>query len=103
MLAPIMPYITEEIYQMYYKNCKSIHVDSWPSPILQDREAEKIGDEFVRVLAYVRQEKSRLNKSLKEEVKVLYCSPLLKTVVHDLRAVTKAKEVKFGSELKVDF
>ena len=31
LFAPIIPFITEEIYQTYYKEQESIHITDWPT------------------------------------------------------------------------
>ncbi|MFA6073753.1 MAG: valine--tRNA ligase [Candidatus Woesearchaeota archaeon] len=73
LFAPIMPFITEEIYQMYFKDieCKeSIHVSSWPeyNPELIDEHAEKAGELLVQVIAELRKHKSTRQLSLKAEL-----------------------------------
>jgi valyl-tRNA synthetase len=119
LTAPIMPYITEEIYHLYFAQKEkkaSIHVSSWPEydSNLIDEEAEKAGDYLVQILAAVRKFKSEKALSLKQEIKslVLECSPelreLLEKVYDDLKAVTIAKDIDFGeadtelnSEIKI--
>ena len=111
MFAPIMPFITEEIYQSYFvdkEKSNSIHISSWPSysEKLNNSGAEKIWERFIEVVSYVRQEKANKNKSLKVEV-ILTISDkdrqLLMPVMEDLKAVTNAKEIKFGKKLKLEF
>ncbi|MDP3027429.1 MAG: class I tRNA ligase family protein, partial [Nanoarchaeota archaeon] len=100
LLAPIMPFVTEEIYQSYFikrEKTRSIHLSNWPNnKKLIDNKIEKIGDEFIRTLNFVRQKKAEKNLSLKEPVKFLRCSNFLDIVVDDLKAVTNAQEIKFG-------
>ncbi len=98
LFAPIMPHITEEIYQLYFvdkEKCKSIHNSSWPESNFVDEEAEKIGDVFVEILAFVRKYKSEKNMSLKEDIeKITINSNVdLSKVIDDLKATTKAKEI----------
>ena len=72
MIAPIMPHITEEIYQLYfasYEKAKSIHISLWPKPILHDEKAEKIGEMVVYAVQKARQAKSEKNVSLKTPLK----------------------------------
>ena len=48
LFAPFFPHITEEIFQKQYKQFEqdeSIHISSWPKPILKDEEAEEKGEE----------------------------------------------------------
>jgi len=87
LFAPIMPHITEELYQLHYRkfdNAPSIHVSAWPiyREELLDPEAEKIGDDVVEIVAAVRKFKSERQLSMK--------APLAKlriTSKHDLRLV----------------
>lgn len=107
LIAPVLPFVTEEIYQYMFKdyeNCKSIHLSLWPEYDKKNinEKIEKIGAKFVETINFVRQEKSRNNFSLKQEVKVLTCDEILQDCVDDLKAVTKAKEVEFG-KLNVTF
>jgi len=104
MFAPIMPYVSEEIYQEYYRErekLKSIHLSEWPSfnKVFIDKKAETIGALFVEILTKVRQFKSRENKSMKQEI-ILTLEKKdrihLKECLDDLQAVTQAKEIKEG-------
>ncbi|MBS3167791.1 valine--tRNA ligase [Candidatus Woesearchaeota archaeon] len=108
LFAPIMPYITEQLYQDIFKDKekdKSLHISTWPifDKNLVDKKSEKIGNEFVEVVSFVRKEKSSKGKSLKEPLKLLNCYTSLKLLDKDLKAVTQAKEIKYGKELKIEF
>jgi valyl-tRNA synthetase len=109
LFAPIMPYITEEIYQLFYKETekgKSLHLSSWPkydSKLVFEKE-EEIGDRLIEVIAEVRKIKSENKVSLKEEVKELVLDlkeEEVKEFLDDLKAVTKAKKVSFGKKLAI--
>jgi len=111
MFSPIMPYITEEIYSMYFINeekVDSIHLSDWPKyeSKLEAPVSEKIFDKFVEVLNEVRQVKSKKNKSLKEEI-ILNLQKKDKTLllssIEDLKAVTSSKEIRFGPKFKVEW
>jgi len=93
---------------MYFKKSekdKSIHISSWPKYDKEDKEAEKIGDIMIKVIAAVRQFKNQKQKSLKEPVKLLVvsCKVKLDSVLDDLKAVTKAEKIEFedSEELKI--
>lgn len=111
MFAPIMPFITEEIYNLYFvekEKKKSIHLSEWPKydKKIKDIFSEKIFDEFVNVLSEVRQAKAKENKSLKEEIVLVLpnkTKKLLLSSLEDLKAVTNAKDIKTGSKLKVEW
>lgn len=107
LIAPIMPHITEEIYQAYFKNkekSKSIHISSFPkhNPKLINKKIEKLGNEFISIITKARQFKSKHKKSLKAPVKLTISNRQLKSFLFDLQAVTNAKEIKFG-KFKVSF
>ncbi len=113
MFAPIMPFVTEEIYQMKFaseEKKKSIHVSSWPEVNEKeiDDNVEKAGDLAVEIIGAVRKFKSEKNISLKTDVKKLtidlskeisnnidILKPLEK-MFQDIKAVTRAFEVSFG-------
>jgi valyl-tRNA synthetase len=111
MFAPIMPFITEEIYQLYFakgEKMKSIHNSSWPKydANLNDNGAEKVFDTFVNVLNNVRQLKAKANKSLKEEVGLTLTKDaysMLFSSMDDLKAVCNARDVKKGSKFDVEW
>ncbi len=106
LFAPIMPFITEEIYQLFFKDKEkeeSIHVSSWPvfdSKLVFEKE-EKAGDLAVKVLAEVRKYKSLNKLSLKaelSEVKISCSSEqkeLLLLVIDDLSVVGNVKNFSF--------
>ena len=61
-----MPFITEEIYQTYFKKTektKSIHISNWPE--CKTLSATKELELFYQILAKVRQAKSKQKKSMK--------------------------------------
>ncbi|MEK6860298.1 MAG: valine--tRNA ligase [Nanoarchaeota archaeon] len=104
LIAPIMPFITEEIYQTYFKKIekdKSIHISSWPvvaSSLSKDKE-DSIFQLFIDVLTKVRQEKSNNKKSMKAEIILSLDKETmgkLKDILEDLKDVCCAKEIKEG-------
>ncbi len=108
LFAPIMPYITEEIYQYGFsekEGHESIHMSSWPEldERLIDEEAEGIGDKLVAIIASVRKKKSEANLSLKTPLKrlVIECSDsdkaLFEDMMVDLKGPTRAETVEFAT------
>jgi valyl-tRNA synthetase len=74
LLAPVVPHLTEEIYQYLYKENKgytSIQISQWPkfNPALVDADAETAGDAIIAVMAEVRKDKAENKKSLNAPVK----------------------------------
>lgn len=116
LFAPIMPFITEEVYQQYFKEFEkdeSIHISKWPSynSKLVDEEAEKAGDLAVAVVSEIRKHKSINKQSLKVELESITISctkdqeKLLKLVETDILRAGVVKNIKYESseELKVSF
>ena len=111
MMAPIMPYITEEIYQMYYasrEKLESIHVSSWPSTVKVD-DCSGLGELLVFVIGRVRRAKSDKNVSMKEPVKMLNIVGKIsvkefESIEGDIRSTTGAETVEYekGEEMKVE-
>lgn len=108
LLAPIMPYITEAVYQKYFSKAekkKSIHSSQWPEANVKfiDESAETTGDHIVAILAAVRKMKSEKNLSVKVPVKQLtiQCSSELKEQLilgfDDLKATAHIEEIIFGN------
>ncbi len=107
LLSPIMPHITEEIYQHYFirfEKTKSIHLSSWPEEHKEwnDKKIEKSGDLAIQTISLVRQEKTKAQKSLKEPVRKIILSKKLKILEQDIKAVTQAQELLYGKEFKVE-
>jgi len=115
MFAPIIPFITEEIYDLYFKKFESeesIHLNSWPKSLeITDESVLDAGDLAVKVIGLVRKYKSENQMSLKEELEkvVITCNEedkkLLELVLEDIKSTAKIKlvEYKDGSSLVVDF
>jgi valyl-tRNA synthetase len=114
LMAPITPFITEELYQHFFKKhekSKSVHITKWPDLNLTEDNAEKIGDFFVYVLQDVRKVKSEKNLLLKDPVKKLITRGKItkqdfEKIRPDLVATTKAEELIFEplpKESKIDY
>jgi valyl-tRNA synthetase len=75
-LAPIMPYVAEEIYQNLYRqfeNAESIHKTQYPE-VSKKYESEDIinsGNKFVEIISIVRKFKAENRLSMKEELSKL--------------------------------
>ncbi|MFC1741534.1 class I tRNA ligase family protein, partial [Nanoarchaeota archaeon] len=107
LIAPIMPHITETVYQLYFAKTegdKSIHISSWPE--VQDHlingQAEVAGDLIVELICAVRKFKAEKQVSLKKPVKLtIECDDEHKAKIEDakldLMATTNATELIFGT------
>ncbi len=108
LIAPFMPFITEEIYQNNYKKNekeKSIHLCKWPEFDSKVKE-EKLLDEFFSILSRIRQEKTNAKKSMNSEIILTLEKSSIKSfegMIEDLKNVTNSKEIKEGKEFGVEF
>jgi len=108
LVAPIMPFVTEKIYQEFFKaheGDESIHITNWPeyNEKFIDADAEEAGDLIVDIVSAVRKFKSENKLSLKVDLNKLtiQCDEKQKTLIEqaigDLKATTRALEVDFGN------
>jgi len=121
MASPIMPFITEEIYQEYFRKIekeKSIHISDWPevgtpqaypetfSKKISTRgkdKSDKTLDLILEIISKVRQEKTKVGKPMNAEcVLTISNKEKLKDVLEDLKGVTNVREIKKG-KFKVEF
>lgn len=106
LIAPIMPHITEAVYQLYFAEAegqKSIHISRWPKvdEHLFNEQAEVTGDLFIDIIAAVRKFKSEKQVSLKKPIKLIVeCDDDHKEKIEeakkDLCATANATEFSFG-------
>jgi valyl-tRNA synthetase len=111
LMAPITPHFTEEVYHLYFadkeKN-KSIHVSEWPGydKKLKDDRIEKSGDMAIGIISAARKHKGDKNISLGNEVKELVIKAkdkgLLDLFLDDIKATTRAKEIKFEGKADIE-
>lgn len=108
MFSPVTPFITEDIYQNYFKKYekeKSIHISAWPEQIKIKNKNTDVFDLMIDIVSKVRQAKSNAKKSVKAEIILTLDKKTkgkLKYVLDDLRAVINAKDIKTG-KFKVEF
>lgn len=105
MLAPILPHITEEIYQNGFKEKDSIHLTEWPKIWDVDESYLEKGDLAVEIISKVRQYKSEQKVSMKAPVKLILDKKDEETLLEfldDLKAVTNAESLKFGEKFKIE-
>ncbi|MCD6477555.1 MAG: valine--tRNA ligase [Candidatus Aenigmarchaeota archaeon] len=104
MYAPIIPFITEEIYQNMFKENekdKSIHTSRWPETGEIDEEVIEIGRLGVSIITYLRQHKTKNNLPLNQELNeiVIECDKetekKIKLIEDDIKWTMKIKEIKF--------
>jgi len=104
LFAPIIPFITEEIYQTYYKEEESIHITSWPEHKIENT-IPNYYTEFCNQLSLIRQQKTSAQKSMNSEIILTLEKETIKSItesLEDLKSVTAATEIKEG-DFKVEF
>jgi valyl-tRNA synthetase len=102
LFAPVIPHITEEIYQILYSS-ESIHSrGSWPKlgftfNSVQIKESESL----LAILDLVRKIKAQDNLSIKAPIKYIEVagSKLSESLVIDLKKVTSSSEIRFVDRL----
>lgn len=109
LLAPFIPYITEELYQIAFRpfgGPVSIHISEWPEydDSLIDDEAEEAGKLLVNILTGVRRWKTdnQVHSNFPLNEMVITASEeekaRLKPIIDDLQAAAHAESLKFGEE-----
>ena len=113
LMAPIMPHITEAVYQEHFakkEKYKSIHISEWPKSNIKEikEKQEAVGDLVVQIVSEVRKTKSSNSLSLKTGVKKLtiICSKDeqkgIKLAMDDLKATTSSLDIIFKEGKKLD-
>ncbi|MFW6083408.1 MAG: valine--tRNA ligase [Thermoplasmatota archaeon] len=101
MLAPFMCFITEEVYDRYYKEFegkKSVHVSNWPEEILIDDESEEQGELVKDIIAEIRNWKSEKGIPLNEEIgeiRIISSASGIKENEEDILNTVKAERINF--------
>jgi valyl-tRNA synthetase len=104
LLAPILPCVTEEIYQTYYADAvgeKSLHLTPFPEPMGADETARGVGEFVKEIAASVRRWKSETGMALNHplsEVQVLSEMEGVVTASRDLKSAIGAEELTFARE-----
>ncbi len=104
LLAPHLPYITEELYQGLFRQWDgaiSIHRASWPEeqPQWLDSEAEATGELLLDILRQVRRHKAERGMSVGAQLATMYIRvssshrPALALVQVDLKSATRAQQI----------
>ncbi|MEM4540914.1 MAG: valine--tRNA ligase [Archaeoglobaceae archaeon] len=98
LLAPITPFITEEIWSRFSKG--SVHLQSYPSVEWQmiDEEAEKVGEEMKEILSAIRKLKHDKGLALNAPLKKIIVFTQLNLDALDLKFATNS-EVEITREM----
>jgi len=104
LFAPIIPFVTEEIYQTHFKRLekeKSIHLTEWPKA--KSANTRETWENLKIIISKIRQEKTHAKKSMNSEISLtLEEDSIDKNVLEDLKAVVNATQIKQG-KFKVEF
>jgi valyl-tRNA synthetase len=109
LFAPILPFITDAIYQEIFKDSNthqsgsmvgSIHKSQRPEPVKDwvDREARTVGEYMVEIATQIRRYKSERNLSLGTELSRVKLSigpglgSKLKAAIPDLKSITRVRD-----------
>ncbi|MEM4944706.1 MAG: valine--tRNA ligase [Archaeoglobaceae archaeon] len=98
LLAPITPFITEEIWSRFSKG--SVHLQSYPSVEWQmiDEEAEKVGEEMKEILSAIRKLKHDKGLALNAPLKKIIVFTQLNLDALDLKFATNS-EIEITREM----
>jgi len=116
MFAPFMPFITEEIYSLYFsekdKN-KSIHISKWPlvDESLNDEKSEIIGDLLIKIIQDVRKAKTEKKLSMKAPIQIMRLKAEVSAddfeqIEMEIEKVLSVKDIEFQFgkyELELEF
>jgi valyl-tRNA synthetase len=106
LFAPIMPHVTEEIYQKLFashEGVMSLHRSHWPEgdPSWEDEFAEKVGETIVEAVTTVRRYKSERHLALATEIPRLQVATQdqalraqLRDAALDMMSSTRARQVE---------
>ncbi|MCL5675486.1 MAG: valine--tRNA ligase [Candidatus Marsarchaeota archaeon] len=101
LLAPFMPYVTEDVYQNLYaqkEKKKSIHVSGWPSISQKFASQENLekGERIRKVIVYIRQWKHNNKMALNAPLESITIEGDLDEGIEDIKGTMSVKEVRKG-------
>ncbi len=120
LFAPILPHITEELYQLFIKEPgqpNSIHISSWPKGLdfshptymktpewfKNKKEVLKNGEKLLEIIAEIRKQKAEKNIKLGESFKKLTIGSneeFIKKIQEDLKNLSHAGELIISEKEK---
>jgi len=108
LFAPLMPFVTEEIYQLLLKKDKdaaSVHISRWPEAAdsLINDDAESVGAILIEVATAVRRYKSEKKIPMGSQLEMLKINAskeayadILRSCLVDIKSVTRAKQIEIN-------
>ncbi len=111
MLSIFMPYITEEMFQIYlnkFEKSESVHALSWPSADSNaiDENAERCGETAKYIISAIRKFKTSNAMPMNSEIKqlVIECNGddlgSVSKIIKDIGGTMNVKEIKLGTILE---
>ncbi len=97
LLAPITPFVTEQIYQSLYNPESSIHLDSLPQPENSRYEELPETEDLLTFDSLIWKAKKDAGLSLKEPVKLAYIPNTLGVFMNDLKIMHNIETIKIGT------
>ena len=108
MMAPVMPHVTEDIYQEHffkYEKEKSIHITEWPKPIFIDEVSIRIGEAITEITSAIRawkaEKKMPLNAELSKVEIISENSQTIEKGSQDIMETSKIKELIFQKKAEL--
>lgn len=105
LLHPIMPFVTEELWQILGGNRRSIMIERYPAlqPGWIDDDTERNMDSLMNVIRAIRNLRTEMNCSPGKEVKVIFCGPegdlgFLREQQPYLRALARVGSAEYRKE-----
>ena len=111
-MAPILPYVTEEIYRHRVRLSavadQSIHLSRWPTPdkTLEDDWIESAGDALIEAITAVRRFKTEHSLALSAELAQLQLATpdaklaeALRGGLADIKSITRARQIEISEQL----
>jgi valyl-tRNA synthetase len=102
LLAPFAPYITENVYQDFFRKFEkgnSIHMEKWPTSDqnLVNTEAEKLGELAVDVISAIRQFKTSRKMPMNAPLRLVTIEQEdLLPLMDDIKGTMKIEQIKTG-------
>jgi len=104
LLAPFLPFITEEIYYKFFKKFDgkdSIHISEWPKPLLYDKKAIEKGEKIKKIIAKIREWKSKNKIALNAPIEKVKISGI-EEGVETIKGTLKIKNIELGG-FKIEY
>jgi len=106
LFAPIMPHVTEEIYQNYFKQHeknKSIHISKYPEKMnVKDKNGQVAVDAIIEIRKYKHDKQMALNSELNKVI--ITSKEDISEFEDDIKGTMRIKQLEFkkGKDMKVE-